>query len=532
MTGAAYIGAGRPNYLDTLVKLNGTNPDLMRVIESKTEEATSQCKVFAERFRGANNRETALNIWNYLKSNIPYKADGSADQRIKAPNRLVADASLMGPTDCKSFSLFTVGCLRALGLPAYYRYASYTADPTPTHVYSYTLDEAGRPIIIDAVYSRFNAEAPYVSKKDVKMNISYLSGIPGRPSLPVKAPNNTTALQRLIGKVQKGSVGYYILKNELERQTGGRSSIKYSYSQITRYKAFLSKRLANKVPAVLRPYFNAELNALNNGMFYGVIPPQLFRSAAMQGFAQSIAEDFENDDAAAMGKISFKKLKRSLKKISIKKIFKGVKAVGLVVPRKAFLGLVALNVRGLATRLTKAPANKVKKQWEKMGGKPSVLMSAISKGAKKRPLLGGGRIKSIKGIGFVYDDAPNGIGAAPAVGAWLAAAGPVLIAFMQLLKGAGVPEVEGTTESEILTEANENGAPGIIDSVTDFFTRAVDTAQNTGLLPERPLNTGAEQMVEEEIPGDDHDDGIIEGKSGKTLLLLGLGLVAFFALTR
>jgi len=79
------------------------------------------------------------------------------------------------------------------------------------------------------------------------------------------------------------------------------------------------------------------------------------------------------------------------KGISFKKIGKGVKKVGLSVPRNAFLSLVKLNVHNFATRLNenlkKGRADAIFKKWEKMGGKKSTLKKAIEQGSKKKGLF-------------------------------------------------------------------------------------------------------------------------------------------------
>ena len=76
---------------------------------------------------------------------------------------------------------------------------------------------------------------------------------------------------------------------------------------------------------------------------------------------------------------SFKKFFKSIGKVA-DKVAKGTKKVGLSVPRNAFLGIVKLNVMGLATKLDKAKAkgkaDKLQKFWEKLGGNNNKLNTA------------------------------------------------------------------------------------------------------------------------------------------------------------
>lgn len=526
------IGADNAKNVNVLIAEHGINPDLITTIYNKTPEATMQCLKFAKQFKGANNTETARNIWEFLKKNIPYKADGPSNQRIKSPNRVIDDAKKGIPTDCKSFALFTVGCLRALGLPAFYRYASYSIDPTPTHVYAFTRDEKNRDVIIDGVYHGFNIEPPYNSKTDVKMKVEYLSGPSAAAAMQVVRPVNTikaatgNVLQRLAQKVKPGSLSYYAIRNELNRQNGVTIPVNYSKEELGRYAKRISKRLAN--PSHLNPsirqVLTSELNILNSGRFNGSIPPDR-KSQVIRGYMEEISGDFERDELQAVGKFSLKKVGRSLKKLSLKKIFRAVKATSFIIPRKSFLALVALNVRGLATRLGKAKQDALKKEWERLGGKFSVLQGAINRGKKKRPLLGGGKIKAVHGINgiesFYYGPGQNpveGIGVAPAVGAWLAAASTVLAAMMKFLKKEGIPETPGASDSEVMTEARENGFQSIADNVMTFAGQAAKTAVDTGLLPERPITNETEREIEKSMPGDDH--GSDEEKQGITKYLI------------
>jgi len=239
--------------------------------------------------------------------------------------------------------------------------------------------------------------------------------------------------------------------------------------------------------------------------------------------------------------LSFKKLgkgiKKGLKKVSLKNVARGLKAVGLLGPRKAFLALVALNVRGLAARLSKTSPEKVGKMWYKFGGKISVLANAINKGKTRKPIFGGGRIKAVSGIGYVYygeNEPVSGIGEPMSVGAMLAAATPILIAMMKLMKGEGVPEpvAEGATSEAVEAEAMENGGGSVIDSIKTFGKNAYDIVASTGIIPERNL-APVEQKVNEEVKGDDFEKDPTEPKKLPILpIALGVGALLLVMMSK
>ena len=156
----------------TIVKRNATNSELQRAIEAAIPQATKQAATFADRYRGKDEIETCKKIFDYLKNNINYKADG-ADQQVRLPSGLMRTAQ----GDCKSYSVFTSAVLSNLGIPHKLVYASYDPrDTTPSHIYVMT----DKGCIIDAVYGKFNAEKKATYKKYKKMNISYIAGVKPR----------------------------------------------------------------------------------------------------------------------------------------------------------------------------------------------------------------------------------------------------------------------------------------------------------------------------------------------------------------
>jgi hypothetical protein len=156
----------------TIVKRNATNSELQAAIEAAIPQAVAQTKSIASRYKGSNEAETCKKIFDYLKNNINYRADGP-DQAVRLPSGLMRTTQ----GDCKSYSVFTSAILSNLGIPHSLVYASYDPkDPTPSHIYVVT----DKGCIIDAVYGRFNAEKKPSFKKLKKMNISYIAGVKSR----------------------------------------------------------------------------------------------------------------------------------------------------------------------------------------------------------------------------------------------------------------------------------------------------------------------------------------------------------------
>jgi hypothetical protein len=175
------------------VKQGATNSDLQRVIENAIPEATKQLKTIAKLYKAKTEQESCKKIYNYLKNEINYKADGN-NQEVKLPSALMRT----GQGDCKSYTVFTSAILNNLKIPHSLAYVSFNPnDPTPTHIYVITENNC----IIDAVYNKFNAEKKPSYKKLKKMNISIISGIKSTKKI---GKHNFIAGLDFIGASQSG----------------------------------------------------------------------------------------------------------------------------------------------------------------------------------------------------------------------------------------------------------------------------------------------------------------------------------------
>jgi hypothetical protein len=154
--------------IDVVYKGKADNKDIRDLLEKLIPKASDQMREYAKKFKGASELETCKKIFNFLKNDITYLADGN-EQVIKMPSALLKKK--IG--DCKSFSLFTASVLDNLKIPYTITYTSYNENPIPAHVYIVT--KSG--IIIDAVYGIFNQEKKAKYKYKKNMNVRYMAGI-------------------------------------------------------------------------------------------------------------------------------------------------------------------------------------------------------------------------------------------------------------------------------------------------------------------------------------------------------------------
>lgn len=152
----------------------------------------------------------------------------------------------------------------------------------------------------------------------------------------------------------------------------------------------------------------------------------------------------------------------------LKKGVKGVIRVAAAPARNAFLGLVALNVRGLATKLKKAyqtNPSKLSNMWGGFGGRIQALVNAINKGAKKKRLLG-------------TEENPNIIGAA--IPTMIASAAPIIAAVTKFLKSVGIEpkDLVDVAKAGIQAKAKELIKKQMVVQETDTNTPAFEEEQD------------------------------------------------------
>lgn len=147
------------------------NKDIRRAIFSCMPEAIAQTKEFAKYFKRNSTRETCKCIFDFLKNEINYVADGDL-QLIKLPSALLH--TKVG--DCKSYSVLTAAILYNLGIPCHFVLVSFNTDPTPSHIFVETADGCK----IDAVWGIFDDEKKPTYRYEVsingKMKVKSISG--------------------------------------------------------------------------------------------------------------------------------------------------------------------------------------------------------------------------------------------------------------------------------------------------------------------------------------------------------------------
>jgi hypothetical protein len=162
-----------PSMNDLKVKQTQNTADLIEAIKNSHNENLKFAKKIAPMFRGVNNFQTGSNIFNFLKTYIPYHVEPAARQTTRTLPRMLHDAAGGIGSDCKHYSVFTGTILESLKIPFKYRLASYNSE-YPQHIYTVICD-GRKEIIVDAVLSNYNTEKKPLKKYD--MSLYKLSGV-------------------------------------------------------------------------------------------------------------------------------------------------------------------------------------------------------------------------------------------------------------------------------------------------------------------------------------------------------------------
>ena len=169
------------NNYKKVVSADQTVTDIIDGIVNTHYQYQDEYDKISNYFVGESELETARNIWNFLKSNVPYYIESTNNQTLRSPSAIVAL-----PGDCKSYALFANGVLDSLNrkgifqVPLAFRFAGYK-DTTrePQHVFAVMYPGTKKEIWIDPVLNRFNEKRQPIFYKDkkIKMALIALSGV-------------------------------------------------------------------------------------------------------------------------------------------------------------------------------------------------------------------------------------------------------------------------------------------------------------------------------------------------------------------
>lgn len=153
---AAILKLPAPDNRREKVKSFQNTKDLTTAIAASHKENLKYAKIIAPYFKGSNNYQTGKNIWQFLKTQVPYKVEPGSSQTTKTLPRMLNDAARNIGSDCKHYAVFSGSILQELNIPFTYRLAGYVSN-TPQHIYV-VIKDGQREIPLDAVVGYYDYE--------------------------------------------------------------------------------------------------------------------------------------------------------------------------------------------------------------------------------------------------------------------------------------------------------------------------------------------------------------------------------------
>jgi len=175
------------NFKKVLIDDQNTS-DIIQGILDNHENYQDEYDKISEMFIGDNEVETARNVFNFLKQNVPYYIEPIEKQTLRSPSAIL---SMKQGADCKSYASFINGIMNSLNrkgifrVPMAYRFASYKYNTKePQHVFAVLYPGTKNEVWVDPVLAKFDQrkEPVFIKDKKIKMALIAMSGTATQPT--------------------------------------------------------------------------------------------------------------------------------------------------------------------------------------------------------------------------------------------------------------------------------------------------------------------------------------------------------------
>jgi hypothetical protein len=366
------------------------------------------------------------NLFSFACKHVSYLRDETGHEKVYTPERLLRE----GRGDCKKFSTLIGATLKKAGFNPILKIVSYDGK-TWAHIYIIVPLGDGRAYItLDPVNKcMYNKEVNHRkawlhSLKGENMELSLLGRLDKNAKPMFSDLRNDPKFLAMCYRQHQQHRGRMIKNGKQVSLLGAAADLLNEFSEIS--GAPVSELLEGESIDNLLAGLSggAELNYMQ---MLGYAPESLANEEILLGA-------WGSDELGAKKKGARKKRKS--------KIWNFLKKIGLAPARIAFLGMVRINLFGLAKKLYKSikkdKGARLFKFWRKLGGSIKKLTKAVNGGVKR--LIKKGKLK--------------GLGVAPLI-AVFAAAVPIVTALIPLLKKQGVVTPENPQDVKFVQEADK-----------------------------------------------------------------------------
>lgn len=447
----------KPDAQDRIIIEDGEVEDTVDLMKRVVWKYIDDTQSIATVLQGNSTKESCSNIWNFLYHHIQYKLDQRGLEQLRRPVRSWADRET--GIDCDCFSIFASSILTNLKIPHSFRITKYGGSHFQ-HVYV-VIPNGSKTIIVDPVLSTFDYEKPFTEHKDFPMN---LSGI----DVAVLSGHDDDLHEVLLGMPEFDDLGdaseeqnLDVMYNYLVKTRNAIANNPGHISYIDDPQAFI-KMLDYAIQYWYTDKRDEALEILSQN------EAKLNLKNGFSGYEDD-DDDWEDSYLGAAKKGFFKKVGNFAKK-AVKTVAKAVIKFNplTITARLGFLAAMKMNLKGMGSKLKWAYASQAQaakkgvsaSEWnraksalakveklfvDKLQGKKSALKNAILKG-------------KAKGLnGELHPEAYDlsGLGEPFSISAGIAAATPVIVSVVNIIKKAGLfKKGENTSTTNLMAEAN------------------------------------------------------------------------------
>ena len=476
-----------PDERDRIIIDDGEVTDTVELMEKVVWKYLDDTKRIAPLLMRPSTLETCQAIWEFIYNYIQYKLDKRGLEQLRRPARSWAERST--GVDCDCMSIFASSILTNLKIPHSFRITKYNQDSWQ-HVYVIVpIKGENNYCVIDAVVSEFNYEKKYTDKMDYIMNlkginVAVLSGVSSNDHYDAVMATSLSGIgattnQSDLDKLYQNLV---VTRNAIAQNPSMVSSVDDPQALIKMLDYAIQYWYTDKRNEALDILSKNEsqLN-LRNGL------------TTMNGM------DLDPDDLALSGinvKGFFTNIKKTVKTVGQKVGQAAKAAVKAVVKfnplsiaaRGGFLLAMKLNLGKMASKLKWAYATQQQAaskninaaNWQKSKNalaKVENLFSDKLQGSKtalKNAILKG-RAGNLSGI---VEEQMSGYLGDPASATVIAAAAPVIIATIKILKDSGlIGQNENIDMNSLTSEVSAD--PSAASAATEIQASDSATSENS-----------------------------------------------------
>lgn len=545
-----------------LIDANQDVQDIIKEILDAHNRYAPDYEFIADQFDRQYIDDVCEGLYKFCRNNFKYYKEPEKTQTTKSPAAFLT----IGKGDCKNYAGFIGGVLSAIErqtgekIDWYYRFASYNIfDKTPQHVFV-VVKVDGEEIWIDPCLKTFNERLEPVWQpidKKPAMALYTISGVDDHENIIGWSVETSYGYKeqgpRIVPVVKgdflglsrygswRGNTDMPTLRNELQ------ALINKGPAPYTLDEWYVHKMMRDNVQG-WNFFYERGTTPYELNWSSMVMPVRLIYNGGRWTFetddepphdhpgihnlvahAQWLVNNYSSNpyivvmdhlkrlgkgwntpregnilNPISSGEAFWKNVKQTTTEVfdSVKRV---VLKVAAAVPRNAFLGIVALNGFGLASKMaskmaTAAGMETIKDKWEKLGGRWKTLQNTIESGAKKPKILAGT------------------MGEPVTLAAAVAAAAPIIAMFLKILDKDG----DTTAALSAVKGTLQNLYPDLNLSGLDFLDKNTGKPIDWNYQDNTPSdNDGTYQILQ---PGQKPDPGKTDNLNSMPSWLLPAGL--------